>query len=191
MEFNPYRVLVQLIPGSLFLGIILLNEIGIDEIGLLNIAGIIFLGILSIIIGYIFNGLGHLLEMLFYKKKLEIAIQKNLINPKNGGFLILLFRRFSVVSMDESISAFDKTKNLKLYNTESRAWSKEENKFARTLIIMSVFLLIYIYSYDLICLTKEIWFYVQVMLWLLFIISIYRYIVSCIDYSYKRKNKTT
>ncbi|MEN9998005.1 MAG: hypothetical protein RI922_995, partial [Bacteroidota bacterium] len=123
MEFNPYRVLVQLIPGSLFLGVILLNEIGIDEIGLFNSAGIIFLGILSIIIGYIFNGIGHLFEMLFYKIKLEIAIQNNLENPKKGGFIIVLFRRFSVVSMDESISPFNKDENKRLYNTESRAWS--------------------------------------------------------------------
>ena len=189
MEVNPYRVLVQLIPGSLFLGIILVNEVGVVEIGLMGAATITFLALLSIIFGYVFNGIGHFTEG-FFKPSLEGAIQKNLTDSSDGGRFIRLFRRFSVLRIDETISRQGPDPQpVRRYNQESRIWSKEENKFARTLVITSVLLLIYIYCYDMYCMNVKTRFYVRLLLWVLFVVSFYRNIVSSIDYSYKRKNR--
>lgn len=189
MQINPYRVLVQLIPGSLFIGIILLNECGIEEVTLFGTAIITFLTLMSIVIGYVFNGIGHLLEMLLFKKYLESNIQINLNNPDDGGKLVRFFRKFSIISLDEVIiNAEPGPRQIRSYDRESRAWSKEENKFARTLFLTCVFLFVYLFSVNYKCISVNIFFNIIISLFVLMIIAFYRYIVSHIDYCYKRRN---
>lgn len=189
MELNPYRILVQLIPGTLFLGTVLINEMKLDIIKDVSWAYALYIGLIALILGYIFNGIGHLLEGIYFRNGLEKRIQKNLKNPKKGGSVIRFFRIFSIVRSDETIESFRAGSYMKKYDSTSRNWSKEECKFARTLIITSITAACYLYFYPRHSMRCDMHWYLKVFFWILLSVSTYRYIVSRIDYSFKQLRK--
>lgn len=186
MNFKPYHLLVQLIPGSLFLGIVLLNELQSKEMGAL---GWISSTVVAFIIGYAFNGIAHFFEGM-WRKPLETRIQKTLIKESEGGWFIKCFRKYSVPTFDEFLGELSTDVNYspKPYNSSSRNWSKEEKKFARTLFFVCIASLVYVLLCKG-CITDHLRNYLSLFLALTIIVSFYRYVVSSIDYAYKHKNK--
>jgi len=188
MQLKPYHLLIQLIPGTFLLGVILLNEASREEITDMSIA---FLTVVAFIFGYIFNGVAHFIEG-FWREYLEERIHQTLENAEKGGWLIVCFRKFSVPAYDDALSKIRKGRlteiPTKLYSSSSRNWSKEEKKFARTLFLVSLSSFVYLRVSD-----GNINGHLKNYLYVFFMstcsVSIYRYFVSSIDYSYKHLHK--
>lgn len=52
---------------------------------------------LALILGYIFNDIGHMIESTICAKFLDPRIQKNIENHKKGGWFVRFFSYFSVM----------------------------------------------------------------------------------------------
>lgn len=139
----------------------------------------------AFLFGYIFNALGHFIEAVIGRSLIQKRIELNLNDPTKGGWLIKKCRFLSVVGAHGVYS--------KKYPDASRNWSKEESKFARTLLVTDFFLLIYalfLQGYQDSDETKK-WFYIQLTLIILLVVAFYRYMISSFEYIYKSNHRIT
>lgn len=190
MELKPYHILVQLIPGSFFFGIIVLNEFKPKQIGGIDI---LFFIVLAFVAGYLLNGLSHLAENLF-KRRLEKWIRQTIADIDSSNAFIRLFRWFSSVRTIEETRLLTgdphKNNNVnRVYSGEDILWTKDERKFSRVFLFTTVCTLLYFTN----TMTGSIMYpfktHLVVFFLLLILTAFYRYMEYSIDYIYKKDNK--
>lgn len=189
MNFRPYDILTQLIPGVFVVGyVILVFEKRIIDSDIT--AGLYAFGTaLSFIVGYIINGLGHFFAAIF-SRNINNKVLDYYLDPKKCSWL-KLFKPFTKLRYNIEEKKLDKKKFQEIFekikpNQHDRIkWLNQDKKFARSLIIMSLILILMNLFLDIE--NESIQEYstiIKVVLYLLFLISVYRYIQTSIDYSF-------
>lgn len=186
MNFRPYDILTQLIPGVLFVGYVVLI-LDTTELNLkLNTALYAFATVVCFIIGYIINGIGQVSEAIF-AKKINDKVLLFYLNSTKWSWL-KLFKPFT------KLRHVDKTNSLKASSFseifeeiqpkqhERIKWLNQDKKFARSLIITSLILILSSMAYDFKATTTS---YKPLSLCgTLLFVSLYRFYQSSIDYSF-------
>jgi|GEM_PF-3295060 len=185
MNFKPYHLLIQLIPGVLLIGVFVLGntEVVGKELSLQLSDVILFTG-LAFIAGYTINGFGHFLEGFwrvplnrFFKSEME---QWDFVKDDNkAGIIATIIIYFSAVRRDKSM-------DVESYKKHDLEWTKDEKKFSRTLIFCSIILLFYVPFAHRHSILHHHECAILTGLALLAFVSLYRYLTYTVDYLYKK-----
>ena len=185
MNFRPYDILTQLIPGILVTGFITLgteNEISDIEF---NLALSALATVVAFIVGYIINGIGHILETPLTKGLNNSILKAYRINKIK--FPLILFRPFSKLKYIDKKSIglpkdfSDLFEEIKTGKYEKLDWLNQDKKFARSLIVSSILILVIAANFDV--KIQVLQFKPFVLLFVLLLIALYRYLQSSIDYA--------
>lgn len=208
MNFRPYDILTQLIPGVFVLGyFVFVLEVTIFKTILINtgegVGHYTFVTVCSFIVGYLINGFGHILQFNFPKKINDKVFEY--FSDRKRCIWLFLFKPFTKLKYKVNKKILKKKNNFQaIFNSietsdyERIKWLNQDKKFARSLLVTSLILILcsFISGFQ----NQDIADYsilIYAFLVILFILSVYRYIQTSIDYSYwvlklyerKMKNK--
>lgn len=199
MNFRPYDILTQLIPGILLVGFcVFATDFKFAEIEF-NTAHYAFGTVVCFIVGYVINGIGHMFET-----SLSTGLRKKVFESYKNGTVskllwpLKLFTKLQSINnkkpnLPDKLSEIFDEMNSEKY--QKLAWQNQDKKFARSIIVTSISLLCFYLIIGLKISLIDYSNYILSFILLLLFISIYRYIQSSIDYTiwvikfYEKKNK--
>lgn len=188
MQFRPYDILTQLIPGILIVGVFLLvteHSLNWQELGTGSFG---FIVVLSFIVGYLVNGIGHMLGSLMAHKLSDRVKELYDSKKKLKGIwrIISIFTKLKHESKSEDLKGKSFSDLFDSIKTDEHAkldWLNQDKKFARSLIITSISLLLEITILPLNELASNYLLQMIIGVVVLFLISFYRYVQCSVDYA--------
>lgn len=185
MEFRPYDILTQLVPGTAIVGFSVYGTNLASKSGDFNIGLAAFGVVICFLVGYCVNVVGHILESFFSKKLNEAVFDTYRTNEIK--YFMFLFKRFTKLKHIEKPSSLLPNAYSKLYDRlnsnsgDSLNWLNEDKKFSRSIVVTCIVLYSLIGVFGL--RPEIVKYYPEVMIGILLFISTYRYLQTSIDYT--------